>query len=254
MELAVKSGLRCLILLSLFLGIHGVSCPYCGKEYVVLGRHLWRCPSRGTATTPVENNRPMLSEFPSTSSRMSAPPLAPPTGIPSSSPHGHRRRSRSSTRRSRSRARGPQTAAAQATNSVTTENPSPPSLATGSHRNSSPTHSSSYSPPAASSAAAHDATQKPIDWITCHCGRKCKGRRGLRAHQRRCRTIDALVGIDPNINRAVFNGEVLHVNTNNDNITDSISQGVRPVLSLQPVKGLRLPRSKEAWKEAHPTS
>jgi len=59
------------------------------------------------------------------------------------------------------------------------------------------------------------------------------------------------VGIDTNIYRAAFNGEVLHVNTNNDNITDTISQGVRPVPSLQPVKGLRLPRSKEAWKEAH---
>jgi len=226
MELAVKSGLRCLILLSLLLGIHGVSCPYCGKEYAVLGRQLWRCPFRGTATTPAENSRPTMSEFPSTSSLMSALSLAPPTGIPPSSPHGRRRRSRSSTRRSRSRARGPQTAAAQATNSDTTENPSPPLLATRAYRNSSPTHSSSYSSPAASSAAAYDATQKPIDWITCHSGRKCKGRRGLRTHQRRCRTIDALVGIDPNINRAAFNCEVLLVNTNNDNITDTSSSGL----------------------------
>jgi len=74
---------------------------------------------------------------------------------------------------------------------------------------------------------------------------------GMRAHQRRCRTINALVGIKPNINLAAINCEVLLVNTNNDNIMDTSSPGVRPVPSLQPVKGPRLPRSREAWKEAH---
>jgi len=83
-----------------------------------------------------------------------------------------------------------------------------------------------------------------IELITYHCGRACKGRRGLRAHQRCCRTIDALSNIEPTIDRAAFNVNV--------NITGNVNEEVsKPLPALEPVAGLRLPRKKEVWGEAH---
>jgi len=85
-----------------------------------------------------------------------------------------------------------------------------------------------------------------VDWLLCHCGRRCKGRRGLRAHQRGCRTIDRLVGVDPNIDRAAFN----YGPTGDTASIDDINRLPTSTPSLQPVAGLRLPRNQQGWDEA----
>src|ERR1043165_6550633 len=98
----------------------GTRCPFCNIDFKVLGRHQWRCQSRGTATVTV-NEATHLS-----------PPTAPP----------------------------------------------------------SPDHNINNSVlPAA--AGSEGIETDNTEWIACHCGRHGKGRRGLRAHQRHCSTLES---------------------------------------------------------------
>jgi len=43
------------------------------------------------------------------------------------------------------------------------------------------------------------------DIRVCHCGRRCQGHRGLVSHQRFCRTIEALRGLDPSVSHEAYN-------------------------------------------------
>jgi len=77
--------------------------------------------------------------------------------------------------------------------------------------------------------------------------------------------VDALTGVDPNINREAFHlgNETESVNGKQqyceNNITDYTNSNTRPntdtsnvnIKNIDPVQGLRLPRSEAAWKEAH---
>ena len=85
-----------------------------------------------------------------------------------------------------------------------------------------------------------------IDWKLCHCGQKCRGRVGLHAHQRRCRTVDALLDADPNINREAYNCEEVPLG-----ISPTIQASpARLTLFLQRVESINLPHSAERWAEA----
>ena len=79
-----------------------------------------------------------------------------------------------------------------------------------------------------------------IDSVKCCCGKKCKGLRGLKSHQRSCRVIKCL------------NEEMVSTNDTkideiiNDNINDFI---VENLPELKP--GIKLPKTETGWKEAN---
>jgi len=95
--------------------------------------------------------------------------------------------------------------------------------------------------------------------VVCLCGRVCKGDRGLVSHQRYCRTVEALRGLDPTINRKAFNMQSTEGGAGGaDGLVGGaggvgdVGVGEAPVLDS--VVCLRLPRSNEDWATAHHTS
>jgi len=86
--------------------------------------------------------------------------------------------------------------------------------------------------------------------VICHCGRRCRGLRGLVAHQRSCRATDILTGVDPTIDRIAYNAELINNNSAADINTINSSEDLNfPCLS--PITGLSLPKSKEEWQLAN---
>jgi len=85
--------------------------------------------------------------------------------------------------------------------------------------------------------SSSSSTRRSPPRLLCHCGRRCRGLRGLKAHQRGCGTLNALLDVDPLINRAAYN------------FISSAAAACTPQspttchTSLKPVAGLRLPRS-----------
>ena len=162
--------------------VNSTRCPHCNAEFKVLGRHIWRCPSKGTA---IESSTEQLH--------------------PAINIHEDRTTGVLNTR-------------------------GPTSL-----------------PPLPSSPTAHSAgSNEQVDWHVCHCGRRCKGRRGLRAHQRHCKTMDTLLDENPSIDRVAFN---IDTTFDMDDGRSHSSNQVYPDLTAVP--GLRLPKTKAAWEEAH---
>ena len=81
----------------------------------------------------------------------------------------------------------------------------------------------------------------------CHWGRRCRGLRGLKVHQRGCRTLQTLLDVDPMVDRIAYN-------------FIAAGPGMMPADStpvalcfgrLDRVAGLRLPRSRADWAVAH---
>ena len=106
------------IIIGLIRIISAVQCEHCGKDFVSLGRHAWRCTARVTSSArPLHAVDPPLMD--PTAQHHAPPPVDPPIPPP----------------------QGP------------------------------------------------DA---PED-VLCPCGRHCKGRRGLKAHQRSCGFFKTLV-------------------------------------------------------------
>ena len=89
--------------------------------------------------------------------------------------------------------------------------------------------------------------------IICTCGRKCKGRRGLKAHQRSCKVHRMLSTeyVDP----ALVNSDVNHGNTGDvEEVTHDIniaSGYFDDSTKFQNKPGLILPKTPERWKEAN---
>ena len=83
--------------------------------------------------------------------------------------------------------------------------------------------------------------------ITCCCGKKCKGHRGLKKHQRSCRTINGLQDITTN--------DINHEETasseadGNEVDIDSLlgDTANNPILK----KGVKLPKSDQQWNNAN---
>lgn len=117
-----------IILTSLTIICEATKCEFCHKDFKVLGRHQWRCQSRGATA--------------------SDPPPSPTEqhGYSAQEPHVNQ----------------------------STLNINQPDLSNDHQR-----------------AVRADNTTV---WLACHCGRLCKGRRGLRAHQRSCRALACLLG------------------------------------------------------------
>ena len=83
--------------------------------------------------------------------------------------------------------------------------------------------------------------------ITCCCGKKCKGHRGLKKHQRSCRTINGL----QNITTSDLNHEGTTSSEDDDNEVgiDSLPGDTCNNLILK--KGVKLPKSDRQWNNAN---
>ena len=157
--------------LTLLVGLtEGVKCTYCNNDFVSLGRHVWRCKARCTAT--LEKN---LHKSPEPSHTVSA--------------------------------------------SILTEHSS--SLALGS----------------------------ADDECTCVCGRKCVGRRGLRAHERSCAVLKSLMkrSFDQGSQQLSQPNAADSSSTPLDNNPFSPSEPI----SLNVKPGLKLSKTAEQWTEAN---
>ena len=154
-----------------------MKCPHCNMDYKVLGRHVWRCQSKGTSTDHMNDQLRHT---------LSANADAPPE---------------------------PTTQSGNSTSTFALE------------------------------------PDDSVDWHVCHCGRRCKGRRGLRAHQRSCRTMATLLDDDPNIDRTAFSYTAGAQADDDAAHSTPASSGPAPLLN--PVRGLKLPRDKAAWDEAN---
>ena len=75
--------------------------------------------------------------------------------------------------------------------------------------------------------------------IKCNCGKKCKGLRGLKAHQRSCRVIEKL------------NGDLYDVidEEEENNIPDGEHTTLDATPDIRP--GIKLPRTQSQWTEAN---
>ena len=82
--------------------------------------------------------------------------------------------------------------------------------------------------------------------IKCHCGKECKGNRGLRAHQRFCKIVDM-----PEL-RELFNNELLtNIQPSTAETLEHEHENLR-FRGEQPIKpGLKLPKTKEEWTRAN---
>ena len=181
MQSGLKLYYRLLYIAALILVItdstFGTKCPHCNKDFNVLGRHVWRCHSKGTSVD-------FMNEI-------SAP---------------------------------------------------------GANYNAADNGSStSLSPRVLPLATSHSQTaaadDEQVEWLACHCGRRCKGRRGLQAHQRHCKTMEALLDEDPAVDRAAFtfNNDVSTLNTNND-IPTHRQSNPPSTEQCSALPGLKLPR------------
>ena len=218
---------------------NGVVCPHCGKDFQVLSRHTWRCAARGTLTDLQVHTQPI-----------SQPPTSPPTVSPlllaATRDSPPRASLATHKRRDGIPSPTPTTTRAQGLQCETADFNAPQDYTTSTSHGFLPKKGNSTLQDNTLAASAHVAAvaNKAVgqsQFLICHCGRKCKGRRGLTSHQRRCRTMDALVGVDPSIDRSAYNPP-LH------------SEPVAPPLCappLQRVYGLRLPRSDTDWNEAN---
>ena len=83
----------------------------------------------------------------------------------------------------------------------------------------------------------------------CYCGKKCKGQRGLKAHQRSCNVLDLpelrslfqQPFIDEFIEREIESAETIEEQIiDNSNLPDS-----------EPLKGLKLPKRKDEWENVN---
>ena len=165
-------------------GILATKCGYCGKDFVCLARHTWRCTSRITSSAYVG-------------------PVAPV--------HAAIDKDRSDN----------------------------------------------------ISSANGVATLLPTDTINCVCGRACKGRRGLKAHQRSCKNFNTLGASATNELSNGGSGEVeecvggrvideeegrSHVLAGGDENNASVKQSPT-VFNVLP--GLKLPKPVSGWEEAN---
>ena len=165
--------IRLILLIS---SVSATRCEFCGQDFMVVGRHIWRCPARITS-----------SAHPAQSFSVQG---APDTSF-----------------------QGP--------------------IAAG----IAPTH-------AENAGLASELT-------TCVCGRQCKGRRSLAAHQRTCRSFrDLLSGQCQNVNPVIpdVDGKEELAHEAQDSTTESNRSNRQPEKLLA---GLKLPRTTNDWYVAN---
>jgi len=90
----------------------------------------------------------------------------------------------------------------------------------------------------------------PADKATCIYGCRCKGRRGLKAHQRSCEPFKTVLNTD-------YSTQAADGNTQDDNATRPPQQAsIDPTLTVNlknmTIKtDIRLPKSHSRWEEAN---
>jgi len=87
--------------------------------------------------------------------------------------------------------------------------------------------------------------------IACLCGRPCKGRRGLRAHQRACRQLRDL-NVDPHTDPDVYTAPPAHIINDvkvnsGDSGEDPPSPPTLPTVHVLP--NIKLPKTKQQWEK-----
>ena len=82
--------------------------------------------------------------------------------------------------------------------------------------------------------------------VTCCCGKKCKGHRGLKMHQRSCRTIHGLSG-DSNTIENQHSPDNKNADNENVDIGMLLEQSETPFIK----KGVKLPKNNTQWSEAN---
>ena len=82
--------------------------------------------------------------------------------------------------------------------------------------------------------------------VTCCCGKKCKGHRGLKMHQRSCRTIHGLNG-DSNTIDSQHSPDNENIDNENIDVGTLLEQSETAFIK----KGVTLPKKNNQWSEAN---
>ena len=80
----------------------------------------------------------------------------------------------------------------------------------------------------------------------CICGRECKGRRGVKSHQRTCKVCQSVTS-GPTSSTASMSKELLLEDENKIKENPSTKLAIREA----PLLGIKLPKTKEQWEEAN---
>ena len=101
------------------------------------------------------------------------------------------------------------------------------------------------------------ASTTTVSYFTCTCGRRCKGRRGLKSHQRCCTTHQTLASITEDKTNDPMNESNTTTTTDINNDDNSIGNNHTPGSTNESVSnssckpGLKLPKTPTQWKEAN---
>ena len=84
------------------------------------------------------------------------------------------------------------------------------------------------------------------DYINCHCGKSCTSIRGLRSHQRFCKTNDM-----PEL-RELFNNELVEIREDSITYDKNFEPNDQYIPQNKlPKTGIKLPKTKSDWKQAN---
>ena len=100
-------------------------------------------------------------------------------------------------------------------------------------------------PSGRSKSHAELPAQIPSTAAICICGKKCKGSRGLKAHQRSCRSIRTF---ESDLRQEM---EAFAVNEDNGDVIDDLQKEFSCNDSAELKRGVRLPRKPEEWDTAN---
>ena len=84
------------------------------------------------------------------------------------------------------------------------------------------------------------------DYINCHCGKSCTSNRGLRSHQRFCKTNDM-----PEL-RELFNNELVEIREDSITCDENFEPNDQYIPQNKlPKTGIKLSKTKSDWKQAN---
>jgi hypothetical protein len=95
-----------------------------------------------------------------------------------------------------------------------------------------------------------DSGNSFADTIQCMCGKKCKGKRGLKAHQRSCATFRALVNKDYSIGASENETDQESTNSKIGPQREN-EKPMLPKATMDAKAGIILPKTKSRWEEAN---
>ena len=105
--------------------------------------------------------------------------------------------------------------------------------------------STTNDPPVNTDDESWNSHEERSDYVSCYCGKKCKGIRGLQAHKRSCKVIDI-----PDI-KALLTDPV-DCDLDNEDLSSNesvLDDYCYDKMCLQP--GIKLPRNEQEWSNAN---